>query len=219
MKLRTLAIAAVALVVSFGQSSAQWNGCGVGIGGAFLMGELSGGGPVGIGSQGEKAGLTINCDVKMNAFVAGIETNYDWYFGDVKTLGFQNELSVLGRLGVLTNNSNLLYAVAGWGRSNASFGSNDFKVDSWKIGFGDEFRIPNSPMYLDMRILYSRFDESDLGLPPAAKLDSLEGGVRLKFKFGPGMFGGKGTIFSSEEDPAPPAHSDPKLSAPAKKTQ
>ena len=212
---RTLIVAAAALLSSMGIAHAQWNGCGVGVGGAFLMGELSGGGPIGIGAQGEKAGLTINCDVKMNAFVAGIETNYDWYFGDVKSIGFQNEWTVLGRLGVLTNNSNLLYAVAGWGRSDVSAGGFNAKIDSWKIGFGDEFRIPNSPMYLDMRILYSRFDESDLGLPPVAKLDSLEGGVRLKFKFGPGMFGGKGTIFSNEDE-VPVAHSDPKISAPKK---
>jgi len=213
MKIRYAILGLIGLL-GVSPASAQWDGCGMGVGGAFLMGELSGGGPVGIGTQGEKAGVTLNCDKKMQAFVAGIETNYDWYFGDAKSIGAQNELSVLGRLGVLTNNANLLYAVAGWGRTSVSMGGNDAKIDSWKLGFGDEFRIPNSPIYMDMRVLYSRFDESDLALPPSAKMDSLEGGVRLKIKFGPGMFGQSGSIFSNEVEPAPPV--DPKM-APSKK--
>ncbi len=216
MKIRTLAIAVGVFFLSIGSAAAQWTGCGAGAGGAFQMVEAAPSGlplPIGLGFQGEKAGLTLNCDYRMQAFVLGGEVNYDWFFGDANTVGAKDELSVMGRLGVLTSPANLLYVTAGWGRTdfNPSFIPTSFKVDSWKIGIGDEFRIPNSPMYLDLRATYSRYDETDLKIPSGVlQIDSLEAGARLKIKFGPGMFGGSGaSIFSNESDPAPPC--DPKL--------
>ncbi len=212
MKIRTLAIASAAFLFSL-PAHAQWTGCGAGAGASFLMAELAPiGSPVGFGTQGEKAGVTLNCDYRMQAFVVGAEVNYDWFFGDLNTLGAKDELSVMGRLGVLTSPANLLYIGAGWGR--ADFGS--VKVDSWKLALGDEFRIPNSPMYLDLRATYSRYDETDISpYLSGARADSLEAGARLKVKFGPGMFGGNGgVLFTNEVDP--PAPVDPKM-APSRK--
>jgi hypothetical protein len=181
-----------ALVAMPTAASAQWTGCGFGVGGSILFAEASAGGPVGLGANGQKAGGTFNCDYKMQAFVAGAEVNYDWTFGDIETLGVKNDFSVMGRLGVLTSPANLLYVGAGWGQTDVGP-----KIDSWRIALGDEFRIPNSPMYLDLRMTYIRYDESDVGLPGSVKLESFEGGARLKFKFGPGMFGNSGPIFES----------------------
>lgn len=212
MKIRTLAIVGAALLFSQ-PAAAQWTGCGFGAGGVFMMGELANS-FIGAGSQGEKAGVTVNCDYRMQAFVMGAEVNYDWYFGDIHTLGAKNELSVMGRMGVLTNSSNLLYATAGWGQADVGV-----KLNSWRIGFGDEFRIPNSPMYLDLRALYVRYNEGDISptlTAMNARLDSLETGARVKFKFGPGMFGGSGPMFVSEDNEKAPTVSDPKLSAPTK---
>jgi len=192
-------IGIVGLLLSIPSANAQWTGCGIGAGGSMLFGEISNGGPVGYGASGEKAGLTVNCDYRMQAFVLGGEVNYDWTFGDLNTLKVNNELSVLARLGVLTNNSNLLYGAIGWGQLDTSAVG---RVNSWKIALGDEFRIPNSPMYADLRVTYTRYNEDDIGIS-GAKVESLEGGIRLKLKFGPGMFGNKGDLFMVEE-PAPP---------------
>lgn len=203
------AIVGLAAFAAFGasaaRSDAQWIGCGVGVGGSILFGELSAGGPVGLGTNGQKAGGTFNCDYRMQAFVVGAEINYDWAFGDIETLGVKTDLSVLGRLGVLTSSANLLYVGAGWGQTDVGP-----RIDSWRIALGDEFRIPNSPMYMDLRATYIRYDESDAGLPGSVKLESLEAGARLKFKFGPGMFGNSGPLFDSGEvHPAPAC--DPKM--------
>jgi hypothetical protein len=209
MKLRYLLAPILVLLGMTTGAAAQWTGCGIGVGGAMQY-ALAGVSDVGIGASGEKAGLTLNCDMRMTSFVGGIEANYDWFFGGLHdTVGAKDELSILGRLGVLTNNANLLYAVAGWGQTS----TNDMgKVGSWRVGLGDEFRIPNSPIYLDMRALYIRYDEGDVcphctGL----KIDGLEAGVRLKLKFGPGMFGGSGPMFTTEDYKVTGTGHDPKL--------
>ncbi len=202
MKIRHILFGLAALAFSASPSLAQWDGCGIGGGTGIWMGQIDFG-SAGIGTQGQKVGVTVNCDRKMGAFVAGGEVNYDWFLGDAKDAGITRELSVLGRLGVLTNKENLLYVVAGWGQTETS----GPKVDGWKVGFGDEFRIPNSPMYLDLRALYTSYDAKDIGLPSGYTANSLEAGARLKLKFGPGMFGASGPIF--EEPKA--KHCDPKM--------
>ncbi len=201
LKATLISMGAFALIASSSPAGAQWTGCGAGVGATYIQGEAAFAGPVGIGSQGQKAGLTVNCDYRMQAFVVGAEVNYDWFFGDLHTLGAKTELSVLARFGVLTNQSNLLYLGAGWGNTDIGFA----KVDSWKLAIGDEFRIPNSPIYLDLRATYTRYDETDISPGLAGlKVDSLEAGARLKVKFGPGMFGGSGSRFATDE-PEPKA--------------
>jgi hypothetical protein len=194
---------------------AQWTGCGFGAGAAMFMTQAEVASPVSIGTDGQKAGVTLNCDYRAGAFVFGGEFNYDWVFGNASTVGVENDFSALGRLGVLTSRDNLLYAVAGWGRSDVTFGSTNLQVDSWRIGLGDEFRIPNSPAYLDMRLLYVTHDEKDISPSlTGLKINSLEAGLRLKFKFGPGMFGGSGPLFTNEVDPVPAG--DSKIMGPKK---
>lgn len=200
-----VAYAALA-ILSVEPAKAQWTGCGVGAGGSLTYGLATNGSPVGIGTQGQKAGVSVNCDYRMQAFVVGVEANYDWWFGDAHTLGAKTELSILGRFGVLTNPSNLLYVGAGWGQIDL----NSAELNSWKIMFGDEFRIPNSPLYLDLRATYSRYDETDLGFS-GPQISSLEAGARLKVKFGPGMFGGKGPMFTDDQPEPRVRSSDPKM--------
>lgn len=207
MKVRILAMILGLTALAVNPASAQWTGCGAGASAGLIFGELAPvGSPVGLGAQGQKAGVLLNCDYRMQAFVIGAEVNYDWYFGDLKTIGVSRELAILGRLGVLTSSANLLYGTAGWGQTESSFG----QVNSWKIGLGDEFRIPNSPMYLDLRILYTRYDETDWHISSGARMDSLDGTARLKIKFGPGMWTGTGPLVVSDEAPAK-KHCDPKM--------
>jgi len=52
---------------------------------------------------------------------------------------------------------------------------------------------------LDLRYTYAVYDESDLGLPPSVDLTSHSFRLGLNLKFGPGMFGGKGPVFSNED--------------------
>src|SRR2546423_1668665 len=96
---RTLAFGIAAFLFSASPSLAQWDGCGFGAGASVMMGLATNGSPVGYGAQGEKAGVLLNCDRRMGAFVAGGEVSYDWYFGDLKDVGAKTELAVLGRLG------------------------------------------------------------------------------------------------------------------------
>lgn len=199
--LKTLMLGCGLAALAAAPAAAQWTGCGAGVGGGIMFGEANFGGPVGAGAQGQKAGITVNCDYRMQAFVLGGEVNYDWNFGDLHTLGAKHELSALARMGILTSPTNLLYLAAGWGRTDVG----TLKVDGWKLALGDEFRIPNSPIFLDLRATYTRYDEKDISPSfTGVRVDSLEAGARLKLRFGPGMYGTGGQIFDTKAENDPP---------------
>jgi len=200
------------LLVLAPPAAAQWTGCGAGVHGGLVSGHLDIGAPIGIGSEGQAAGVSLNCDYKMNAFVAGAYAEYDWVFGDLKTVGVNTDTTLGGRLGVLINAGSLLYVHAGWSRLDVS-GLD--AINGWKVGLGNEFRVPNSPLYLDLRYSYADYDVKDiLGPIPDAHAHTFRLGLNVKF--GPGMFGGSGARFATD-DPAPrvgvaPAKKcDPKL--------
>lgn len=205
LKLNILAAAFAAMAFFPGSAGAQWTGCGAGVHGGVLAGQVDNGGPIGIGSQGQAAGVSVNCDYRMQAFVAGAFAEYSWIFGDLETVGVEKDLTLGGRLGVLVNQGSLLYVHAGWSRLDIGGGGD---VDGWKIGLGNEFRIPNSPMYLDLRYTYSDYDISDMA-PPGVDASAHSVRLGLNLKFGPGMFGQKGPMFTHEEDPKPRV-TDPK---------
>jgi hypothetical protein len=193
-------------------AQAQWTGCGMGAGGSYIVGSAWSG-DVGLSTNGEKAGVTLNCDWRLphSVLVIGGEANYDWIFGSAEAVGFKNEYSFLARAGALTSNTNLVYVAGGWGQMDSNYG----KGSNWKLGLGDEFRIANSPLYMDLRLTYTRFDADAFGgLMAGVTKDAFEGGLRLKLKFGPGMMGGTGPLFTTEDYPVEGKGSDPKLSAP-----
>ena len=189
-------------------AQAQWNGCGGGIYGAFLDGNVEIASPVSLSAQGQKAGVTLNCDAKLQAFVLGAEVDYGKVLGDLHDLGVKTDLTLTGRFGVLINQGSLLYAHAGWSRLDTDFG----KMDGWKLGLGNEFRVPNSPVYLDLRYTYASYDLKDL-IPSAPNTDTFSHEFRLglKVKFGPGMFGGTGKLIVADDNDHVPEICDPKL--------
>jgi opacity protein-like surface antigen len=206
MLLKRAIFGAIGLLFSAGAASAQWSGCGLGVAGSIWDGNV-GTAPLYLSAAGQKAGISVDCNQKYQAFIFGAEIGYDWHFGDSKDLGFENELFVIGKVGVLVSPASQLYALAGWGQLTHS----SFKVDGWKMGIGNEFRVPNSPMYLDLRYTYTDWDASDAGAPATIDANSHEFRLGVKFRFGPGMFGNSGSIFADTEPEPKAVGGDKKL--------
>lgn len=198
MKVKATFLAILGLLALASPASAQWSGCGLGASGAIWTAALvETGSPVGFSTDAQKVGLSVDCNVKYQAFVFGAELNYDWFLGNAKDLGFDAELAAIGKIGILISPASNLYALGGWGRLSHSA----FDVDGWKIGLGNEFRVPNSPIYLDLRYVYTTWDLGDVSPMLASVADAHSHEVRLgvKVRFGPGMFGNSGSIFADTE--------------------
>ena len=209
MKRMIISLAVALGAVGFlGEAQAQWTGCGAGVHGGLVAGQVDAGGPIGIGSQGHTAGVSLNCDYRMQVFVVGAFADYSWMFGDLKTVGVEKDLTLGGRLGVLINSGSLLYVGAGWTQLSLSGGGD---VDGWKILLGNEFRIPNSPLYLDLRATYASYDLSDMA-PPGVDASGLSARAGFNVKFGPGMFGQRGQLIMDDA----PEPKDPKIMGPKK---
>ena len=65
-------------------------------------------------------------------------------------------------------------------------------------------------MYLDLRYTYANYDISDMA-PPGVDASTHSVRLELNVKFGPGMFGQREQMFTTEDDAPAPRHSDPKL--------
>lgn len=183
MKFKMLVLAAM-VAIGFSSpswaSGRTWSGCGVGGNLGMTAGQVSAGGPIGIGSSGPAIGVTGFCDVRYSNFVVGAEANYDWFYGDLSTLGVNNDLTLGGRAGFLTNGETLLYGHLGWTQIDTTLG----KFNGYKIGPGIEFKLPGTPLYGDMRYSYANYDTKTPGID--AEVHTFRFGVKLKF--GPGGF-------------------------------
>ena len=205
MKLKTsILVLTGAMLLGISPAAAQWTGCGAGIHGAMANANLTAGGPIGISSQGQTAGVEVNCDYKAQAFVFGAFVEYDKVFGDLEKLGVKTDLTVGGRAGILFNAHSLLYLHGGWTQLDVGP-----KLDGIKLGLGNEFRIPNSPIYMDLRYTYAIYDVQDLGAPSTVDANAHIFRLGAKLKFGPGMFGQKGPMLA--DDPPEVVGSDPKI--------
>lgn len=212
MKIRSLILGLVGFLFAALPASAQWTGCGMGGGAGIWNGALTWGDPVNIGTSGQSVRLLVNCDYKIQAFVLGGEVSKGWLFGDANTVGIKDDWAAMGRLGVLLNPVSLLYIHGGGARENVSFAGTSH-LDGIKFGLGNEFRVPNSPMYLDLRYSHGTYDLKELNIPASlnVKGQSDEFMAYIKVKFGPGMFGnGKGAILL-DDTPEPLPACDPKL--------
>lgn len=183
MKLKLMVLTALAVIglstPSFA-SGKTWNGCGVGGNLGMTVGMISAGGPIGAGSTGPAIGVTGFCDVRYSNFVAGVEASYDWFYGDLSTLGVKNDLTLGGRAGALINPEVLVYGHLGWTQIDTDFG----KFNGYKIGPGIEFKLPGTPLYGDARYSYASYDAKTPGID--AEVHTFRFGVKLKF--GPGGF-------------------------------
>lgn len=183
MRLKMLVLAAVAVIgfSSVGHASGRtWNGCGVGGNLGYSAGMIDAGGPIGIGSTGPAIGVTGFCDARFSSFVAGVEASYDWFYGDLSTLGVNTDLTIGARAGALINSETLLYGHIGWTQIDTDFG----KFDGYKLGPGIEFKLPGTPLYGDARYSYANYDTGITGVN--AEVHTFRFGVKLKL--GPGGF-------------------------------
>lgn len=173
---------------------AQWTGCGVGALGAFTAAVATEGDPIGLGTIAPSAGALVNCDYKAGAFVIGGEATYRYFMGDMKQIGFNTDWGVNGRVGVLLSPTSLLGVRGGWGQIDTDYGN----LSNWRVGLFNEFRIPNSPIYLDLRADYVTYNLGDLNHHlDTVDANALEVGIALKVKLGPGAFGGKGEVIDT----------------------
>jgi opacity protein-like surface antigen len=156
-----------------------WSGCGAGVHGSFLVGEADFGAPINISSNGQMASASLNCDWRLNSIVLGGEVSYGFLFGDLEKLGAERDLAVTGRFGVLVSPSAMPYLHLGWTQLDTAAGN----MDGLRGGVGLEARISDSPLYLDLRYSYTKYDD-DL-FPPTIDVSSHMVSLGLKIKFGP----------------------------------
>ena len=189
--------AATIFAVSPTPAKAQFSGCGAGVFGGGTIGTASiSSFPVSASSEGFAPGVTAECGWKFGSLYLGGGAEYSWQYGDLETF-VKNDLTIFAKAGVVVTNTTMIYAHAGWSQLD-TIGP---KIDGWKVGLGSETKLGSTPLYLDLRYSYAVYDADDIspGLGSVVDLNSHNFRVGLNLKFGPGMFGGKGPMFSNED--------------------
>lgn len=182
--MKTLKLAAgLALGLLFGlmtspqaNATGPWSGCGLGAHAAYVAGELTAGGPVGLGSTGQAIGASVLCDLQMDRVVIGAFADYDHFWGDLKTVGIQNDWTIGARAGLLVTPNTLLYGHAGWSQLDVT----GAKFNGWNFGAGTEMRLPTTaPLFVDLR--YTHYEFAGVGPGIDAKGDAFRVGMVWKF--------------------------------------
>ena len=187
---------AAATVFAITPAKAQFSGCGAGVFGGGTIGSVSGfGPPIGISADGWAPGVNGECGWKFGSIYFGAGVDYSWQYGDLEKIGFKNDLTVYAKAGVVITNTSMIYLHGG----KAWLQTSGPNVDAWKIGVGSETKLGATPLYLDLRYTYMIVDEADLGLPSSIDVTGHSVRVGLNLKFGPGMFGQKGPMFTNED--------------------
>ncbi len=168
-----------------------WTGCGVGVHAGRTNADTATdlgipGFPINIGANGTKAGGEVYCDANFGVFLVGAFVSYDWVWGDLHTLGVDNDLTVGGRAGVLVSQSALVYGHAGWsqiGASGPAAKAGADNADGIKVGAGIEVKVPNAPFFLDLRYTHVMYDSAfKVGkMPIDVDADEIRLGLRYKF--------------------------------------
>ena len=180
-----LAIATALVIVSAfipkakaDEPTTGFTGCGIGAYGAFVTGGVDAGGGFLIGTEGQMAGLTANCDLKTGKGVIGLGIDYGKAFGNLDKIGLNAEISPWARAGYLVNKDVLVYGVGAWSRLDTDFGN----IDGFKFGGGIEFKLPDSPMFIDLRAMRGFYSDA---LSSGYDLESTVVELRATWKFGP----------------------------------
>jgi len=184
-----------ATVASVSPAKAQFSGCGAGAFMGGTIGRVSGfGPPIGVDATGYSPGITGECGWKFGSMYLGAGVDYSWQYGDLETIGLKNDFTVFGKAGVVVSNTAMVYAHAG----RAWLTTTGPDLHAWKIGAGTEIKLSNTPLYLDFRYTYAMVDSKDVGFPG---IDVTGHSIRagLNVKFGPGMYGSKGALFSNDD--------------------
>lgn len=153
-----------------------WSGCWIGAGIGLTNLVESVGGPGGVSVDGQKVSGHGGCRVQAGMFIAGLEASYGHMFGDLNTLGVDNEIAVTGTLGVAALTRTQLYGHLTWARLDTLAGD----IDGWKFGPGVAIQIPNSPVEIDFRYSYGVWDVGAFGVD----VNSHEFMAVAKYRFG-----------------------------------
>jgi opacity protein-like surface antigen len=170
----------------------HWTGCGVGIMFGYTDGLAIPTGSVGgVGSNGEPITPSLSCDMRMGSspLVLGAEVSYGWMLGNLDKLptgphttgGVQDDISVLGKFGILVNPNTKLYAVAGYSMLGLQ-GMGVSSVNGYKVGLGTEVKL-TGPVSLDLRYSYADYDISKLTGPVSMDAHTSTFGVGIIYKF------------------------------------
>jgi hypothetical protein len=159
------------------------SGCGAQLHGGAAMGELSGGGPVGLSSTGYLPGVSAFCDLAIGKFFAvGAFVGAEKAFGDFDTIGINHSYEAGMRAGVSLHPAVLLYGHASWVRMDVDGLGH---IDGIKWGPGVEIAIPESRGWsVDMRYQIS---DLDVGSFTSADAQVRTFRIGLAWKFGGGQ--------------------------------
>lgn len=175
-----LIAAAMLAIVAFSMTSAKahaWSGCGLQVHGGHAIADASAGGPLGVSSTGQLAGVSALCDLAIaKTIVVGAFVSAEKAFGDLDTLGVDRSYDVGGRAGFLLGDNVLFYGHAAWTRVEITGGH----VDGYKWGPGIEVKLPTSAWSMDARYQMSDLDTGIAGVDVEARSFRLG----LSWKFG-----------------------------------
>ncbi len=161
-------------------AASGWNGCGGDLHAGLVNADADFGSPVNVGVNGPKAGVGLYCDRAFDRFVIGLFVDYDWAFGDIKTVaGDTNDLTLGGRGGVLLTKDILAYMLVAWSRVDMSAGH----INGVKVGGGFETRLPGSPFFVALE--YQKATYSNV-FGSAVDINADEVMLRLRYKFATG---------------------------------
>ena len=156
----------------------SWSGCGIQLHGGHAIGELNGGGPIGLSSTGLLAGASVLCDLQIGtSVVVGAFGGAEKAFGDFDTLGISHQWDVGMRAGFLIHPSVLLYGHAAFTRASVT-GLGD--IDGWKWGPGMEVKLPASAWSFDLRYQLSDMDIGSFAPGVDAEVRTVRFGLTYK---------------------------------------
>lgn len=178
-----LALAFVIVGAFAPRNAHAWSsGCGVQVHGGQSIGEINGGGPVGLSSTGYSPGASVFCDLALGKFFAvGAFVGADKAFGDFDTIGINHSYEAGMRGGVSLHPAVLLYGHVAWTRMDVDGIGH---IDGIKWGPGVEIALPESNGWsIDFRY---QIADMDVGSFTSADAQIRTFRAGLAWKFGGG---------------------------------
>jgi hypothetical protein len=120
----------------------NWNGVGVGVYGSWIGGQLDYG-PGSPSAEGSAVGGQISYSAQAGIFVAEVFGEYGFMFGDLKTIGAENEFAAGAKAGLLMHPSTLVYGLAAKSWIDPKEGD---LIDGWQFGGGIAVKVPSTPL-------------------------------------------------------------------------
>jgi opacity protein-like surface antigen len=184
-QIQTILFGVILAAAGFASDKAHaWaSGCGVQVHGGHAIGEINGGGPVGLSSTGYLPGVSAFCDLAIGKFFAvGVFAGAEQAFGDFDKLGINHSIEAGARAGISLHPAVLAYMHAAWVRIDVDgLGG----VDGMRWGPGVEIALPESKGWsVDFRYQIS---DMDVGNWTGADAQVRSFRLGLAWKFGGGQ--------------------------------